>query len=55
MMPYGAFWRAHRRLVRQAFEGTARKEHQPHQVKAVHELPGRLLDTPQRWNEHLRQ
>lgn len=54
MMGYGEVWRAHRRPFHQTFEGTAHKQHQPYQVKAVHELLGRLLDSPQRWNEHLR-
>ncbi|KZP19033.1 cytochrome P450 [Athelia psychrophila] len=55
MMEYGEEWRAHRRLFRKAFEDTeANKLHQPHQVKANHELLRNLLYNPRDWYDHLR-
>lgn len=55
MMPYGDFWRAHRRLFHKEFDGPALKRHHPHQTRVVNNLLRQLLDSPARWNEHLRQ
>lgn len=53
--PYGKFWRKSRRMFHQEFRHDAVKNLHPEQLKARDELLRRLLDTPERWMEHLRQ
>jgi len=54
-MPYGEYWREHRRLFHQEFHPTATLRYRPQEVKGTHQLLRRLLNTPDDWMSHLRQ
>ncbi|KAF9445086.1 cytochrome P450 [Macrolepiota fuliginosa MF-IS2] len=45
-MPYGEYWRKHRRLMHQLLHPTAALRFRPHEIKATHNLLERFLDNP---------
>ncbi|KAL0949266.1 hypothetical protein HGRIS_009344 [Hohenbuehelia grisea] len=53
-MPYGEYWRQCRRLFHQEFHPTAARRFQPKELKATHELLGKLLNDPEDLEGHLR-
>ncbi|RDB18406.1 hypothetical protein Hypma_000372 [Hypsizygus marmoreus] len=53
-MPYGDYWRQHRRLMHQTFHPTAALRFQPYERKATHRLLRRLLEEPDNLISHLR-
>ncbi|KXN82774.1 O-methylsterigmatocystin oxidoreductase [Leucoagaricus sp. SymC.cos] len=46
-MPYGEFWRKHRRLMHQLLHPTAALQFRPHELKATHSLLKRFLENPE--------
>ncbi|KAJ7733289.1 cytochrome P450 [Mycena metata] len=54
-MRYGEYWRSHRRLSHQGFEGTTAEPFHPCEREATRELLRRFLDTPDGFMEHLHQ
>lgn len=56
-IPYGSFWRAHRRLFHGELEMQTKGPawYHVHQIRGVHDLLFNLLETPDRWVTHLRQ
>lgn len=54
-MPYGNYWAQHIKLFKQELNPTGSARFYPYQIKAYHELLRRLLDSPERFLEHLRQ
>ncbi|KAJ7189263.1 cytochrome P450 [Mycena filopes] len=55
LMGYGNKWRAHRRLFNQRFNPTALSKFRPHELAVTHRLLGRLLNTPDNFEQHLSQ
>lgn len=55
MRPYGEAWRVRRRLLQTELDVKPAARFRPHQLKACHGLLQDLLDSPERWNKHLRQ
>ncbi|KAF8885367.1 cytochrome P450 [Infundibulicybe gibba] len=53
-MPYGDYWRSHRRLFHQEFHPTAAIRYQPQEMRVTREMLQRLLDTPDDFMIHLR-
>ncbi|KAF8641794.1 hypothetical protein AX16_009776 [Volvariella volvacea WC 439] len=53
-MPYGDFWRKHRKLFHQEFHPAAIVRYQPHEIKATKDMLVRLLDDPDDFLEHFR-
>ncbi|KAF7980657.1 hypothetical protein HWV62_37069 [Athelia sp. TMB] len=56
LMPYGSFWRSHRRLFSCEFvtQGKGPAWHHPHLIRGVNEALRRLLESPDQWMTHLR-
>ncbi|KZP10610.1 cytochrome P450 [Athelia psychrophila] len=56
-MPYGSYWRSHRRLFHSEFEAEGKGAiwHHPHLKRGVSDLLRNLLESPDRWETHLRQ
>ncbi|KAF7968957.1 hypothetical protein HWV62_28806 [Athelia sp. TMB] len=56
-IPYGEFWRSHRRLFNDEFnqQGKASIWHHPYQMRAINEMLRKLLESPDKWKAHLRQ
>ncbi|KAF7977803.1 hypothetical protein HWV62_2717 [Athelia sp. TMB] len=54
LMPYGGFWRAHRRLWHSMFSADGTGWHHAHQIRGVNDLLNRFLESPNQWQEHLR-
>lgn len=54
-MEYGAEWRAHRHFLHQDLHIKAVSKYRPQQIKATNTLLRRLYDSPDRWEDHLRQ
>nr|VWO99444.1 N/A [Ganoderma boninense] len=54
LMPYGQWWRSHRRMFWQRFHPGVVSRQFPLQEDAVRMLLSRLLDTPQHFSEHVR-
>ncbi|KZP18888.1 cytochrome P450 [Athelia psychrophila] len=52
IMPYGNFWRAHRRLFQSEFSTPS--WHHPQQTYGAHGLLSRLLERPEEWRDHVR-
>ncbi|KZP06779.1 cytochrome P450 [Athelia psychrophila] len=52
-MPYGDYWRTHRRLFTRHFDVDPTMNHHPMQTRAVHALLQDLLDAPNLWADHL--
>ena len=55
LMPYGLFWRRHRRLFQEYFHRNAVTEYQPIQRQEVQAFLRRLLVTPDDFFHHIRQ
>ena len=55
LMPYGLFWRRHRRLFQEYFHRNAVTEYQPIQRQEVQAFLRRLLATPDDFFHHIRQ
>jgi cytochrome P450 len=55
LMPYGLWWRRHRRLFYEHFHLSAVKKYQPIQIQEVQALLRRLLVTPDDFFHHIRQ
>ncbi|KAF7975318.1 hypothetical protein HWV62_9741 [Athelia sp. TMB] len=53
-LPYGDLWRASRRVIHQEFKPLATQQYNPSQTKATRDLLHRLLESPDRWLEHLK-
>ena len=53
-MPYGPWWRRHRRLVWQHFGSTAITKYHKLQEKSARALLARLLASPDKLVEHVR-
>ncbi|KAJ3505494.1 hypothetical protein NLJ89_g7384 [Agrocybe chaxingu] len=53
-MAYGEPWRERRRLFQQHFHPNEIKIHQPREVEYTHKMLRRLLDSPERFMEHIR-
>lgn len=54
-LTYDDNFRSQRRYFRHEFEGRAIRRHYPCIVKATQDLLQRFLDTPNKWQSHLRQ
>ena len=54
-MPYGLWWRRHRRLFHEYFYPNAVTKYQPIQKQEVHAFLRRLLVTPDNFLHHIRQ
>ncbi|KAF7980672.1 hypothetical protein HWV62_37099 [Athelia sp. TMB] len=57
LMPYGNFWRSHRRLFNCEFvlaQGEGPAWHHAHQIRGVNKTLRKLLETPDQWETHLR-
>ena len=52
-MPYGASWKARRRLCQEALNVRLTKTFDDHQYKYVHRLLSRLLEEPGRFIQEL--
>ena len=55
LMPYGLWWRKHRRLFHEYFHRDAVTKYQPIQKQEVQAFLRRLLDTPENFFHHIRQ
>ena len=55
LMPYGAWWRRHRRLFQESFHWNAVVKYQPFQTQEAHAFLRRLLVTPDDFFHHIRQ
>jgi hypothetical protein len=55
LLPYGVWWRRHRRSFHQYFNINAVSKYQPIQRQEVHAFLRRLLDTPDNFLHHIRQ
>jgi cytochrome P450 len=55
LMPYGVWWRKHRRLFHEYFHRDAVTKYQPIQRQDTRELLRRLLVTPENFFHHIRQ
>ena len=55
ILPYGMWWRRHRRSFHQFFNINAVPKYLPIQRREVHALLRRLLDTPDNFLHHIRQ
>ena len=55
LMPYGLWWRRHRRLFHEYFNLNAVKKYQPIQRQEVQAFLRRLLVTPDDFLHHIRQ
>jgi cytochrome P450 len=55
LMPYGQWWRQHRRLFHEYFHRNAVTEYQPVQRQETHAFLRRLLVTPDNFFHHIRQ
>ena len=55
LMPYGPWWRRHRRLFHEYFHPNAVTKYQPIQRQEVQAFLRRLLDTPDDFLHHIRQ
>ena len=55
LMPYGLWWRKHRRLFHEYFHRNAVAKHKPIQRQEVQAFLRRLLDTPDDFFHHIRQ
>ncbi|KAF8171853.1 cytochrome P450 [Pholiota molesta] len=53
-LPYGAEWRAHRRLYNQVFKAKASLNYRPIQTRKVHDFLFGLLKTPEDFMKHYR-
>ena len=53
-MPYGQWWRRHRRVFWQHFRPGAVPKYQGVLEQGAHRLVSRLLTTPENFEEHLR-
>ena len=54
-LPYGLWWRRHRRLFHQIFNINVVSKYIPIQRREVHTFLRRLLDTPENFLHHVRQ
>jgi cytochrome P450 len=54
-MPYGLWWRRHRRLFQEYFHRNAVAKYQPIQTQEVQAFLRRLLVTPDNFFHHIRQ
>ena len=54
-LPYGLWWRKHRRSFHDFFNVNALSKYQPIQRREVHAFLRRLLDTPDNFLHHVRQ
>lgn len=55
MLLYGNAWRATRRALHQEFKPLAVKNYYAGQISGAYELLRRLVESPDRWQEHLKQ
>ena len=55
LMPYGLWWRRHRRLFHEYFHCNAVTKYQPIQKQEVQAFLRRLLVTPDNFSQHIRQ
>ena len=55
LMPYGLWWRKHRRVFHEYFHRDAVTKYQPIQKQEVQAFLRRLLDTPDNFFHHIRQ
>ena len=55
ILPYGVWWRRHRRSFHQFFNINAVPKYQPIQRRGVHAFLRRLLDTPDNFLLHIKQ
>jgi cytochrome P450 len=55
LMPYGTWWRRHRRLFQESFHRNAITKYQPLQRQEVQAFLRRLLVTPDNFFHHIRQ
>ena len=53
-MPYGQWWRRHRRIFWQYFHPGALPKYQDVLEQGAHRLLSRLLTTPENFEEHIR-
>ena len=53
-MPYGEAWRERRKLFTQYFHPNNANVYQPHELEYTRKIVRRLLDSPERFMEHLR-
>lgn len=54
-MKYGDVWRRHRRTFHQYFRPDAVATYQSVQLKSTHALLRRLVETPDKFRDHVRQ
>ena len=54
-MPYGLWWRRHRRLFHEYFHRNAVENYQPIQIQEIQAFLRRLLVTPDDFLHHIRQ
>ena len=54
-MPNNDLWKSHRRQFREEFEGTAVHKYHPAITRSTHNMFYRMIEAPERWDEHIRQ
>jgi cytochrome P450 len=54
-LPYGPWWRRHRRAFHEHFHAGAVHKYLPTQTKETHAFLRRLLVTPENFRHHIRQ
>ena len=54
MLPYGDYWKEHRRLFHQHFRPQSLLQYHDKQVKAARRLVRLVLDSPQDYAKHIR-
>ncbi|KAK7018237.1 cytochrome P450 [Favolaschia claudopus] len=55
LMKYGDEWRTHRRLLNETFNSQTVRKFEPAELAGAHTLLGRLLHSPNDFQDHLRQ
>jgi len=55
LIPYGQWWRRHRRVFHEHFHPNAIRKYQPVQAREAHAFIKRLLESPKKFKQHIRQ
>lgn len=54
-MPYGDYWKKHRTLLQKPLEKASVKKYAGYQLQDAHKLLGKLLDSPNKFRDHIRK
>jgi len=55
LIPYGHWWRRHRRAFHEHFHPNVVKKYHPIQIREARALIARLLESPKNFRHHIRQ